>query len=532
MIYLIPYILALALAVILTPLAIRLARRVGAVDTPGVRRVHTSATPRIGGLAIMAAMLGAIIPVWLWRGPDAWSVESQQLFVLVSAAVGVFVVGLLDDLYNVAAPLKLLALLAGALALCAAGVRMNAIELPGSLRIELGAWSWVVTVLWIVAVTVGINFIDGLDGLAAGIAAMACGVIAVFAVLKGQAVMAVLMLGLLGSLTGFLFYNFNPARIFMGDCGSMFLGFVLGSASVLTAMKTETFVGLALPALALGVPLFDSVFTFVRRGVLERRSLFAGERGHIHHRLLDLGLHQRHAVLVLYAVTGCATVLGMFMIATRGAATAIVFVGVAVLLGLVFRLVGSVHLRETLAALQRNRRLATEARHDARQFEDAQLKLREAQTFDGWWQQLCEAADTLSLARLSLALTNRDGSLRQLVWQRPGTGGSGNGRNVRLVIPVADRRNGPPLSAEAELVPNGTLESAGRQGALFGRLLDEHPLASVRPIERGVHAERDAEASADPAADAGSEQGLAPGREPAAGRRRDDSGQSAASSRR
>ena len=125
------------------------------------------------------------------------------------------------------------------------------------------------------------NFIDGLDGLAAGISAVTCAVIGVFAFSRGQLLMVVFMLALLGSLSGFLFFNFNPARIFMGDCGSMFLGFALGSTSVMCAMKSQAIVGLALPALALGLPIFDTFFTLLRR-YLARRRILSSDYGHIH----------------------------------------------------------------------------------------------------------------------------------------------------------------------------------------------------------------------------------------------------------
>ena len=195
--------------------------------------------------------------------------------------------------------------------------------------------------------------------------------------------MAVLMLALLGSLTGFLFFNFNPAKIFMGDCGSMFLGFILAVASVMCSNKSMTLVALALPFLALGVPIFDMLFNMLR-GFLERRSMFAPDRGHIHHRLLDMGLRHRHVVIFMYLVTLLAAGLGMFMMITRNANTVLVFGSVILMLLMIFRIVGTVRLRETIAQMKTNMQIKQQQKGYKREFEDSVLLMRNAQTFDSW----------------------------------------------------------------------------------------------------------------------------------------------------
>ncbi|MHC4539472.1 MAG: MraY family glycosyltransferase, partial [Planctomycetota bacterium] len=230
---------------------------------------------------------------------DAYRKLVPELIVMLSAASSVFVVGLIDDLKTkgLSARTKFFGQLIAAIAICSVGVRIRSIAVADWLTLDIGWFSWPLTLLWIVGITNAVNLSDGLDGLAAGISAVACGAIAVFAIYSHNVVMAVLMLALLGSLTGFLFFNFNPARIFMGDCGSMFLGFTLASSSVLCSMKSPVLVGLALPVLALGVPIFDTLFSMLRR-FLERRSIFAPDRSHFHHKLIDLGLTQRHVVLI------------------------------------------------------------------------------------------------------------------------------------------------------------------------------------------------------------------------------------------
>ena len=398
-------------ALVLTPLVARLGRAMKLVDHPGLRKVHSTAVPRIGGVAILLSML---IPTILVMALDntvgsAFREIQTKVIVILGAATFVLLMGLVDDVRGLRARTKLLLQVMAAAAVCAAGVRIEAFAVGDLFTLSFGWLAWPITILWIVSITNAVNLIDGLDGLAAGISAVACGVIAVFAVSSGQTVMAVLMLALLGSLMGFLYFNFNPAKIFMGDCGSQFLGFVIGAASVMCASKSAALVGLALPALALGVPIFDTLFSMVRR-ILHRHSVFSPDRGHFHHRLLKMGLRQRHVVLIIYGVTALVAGLGMFMMATRDESTVVVFVSVAVLLLLLFRVVGSVRLRESLAALRENMALAREARGQRQTFDAAVLRTGEARSFDEWWKALCAAAGQLEFASVSLSLEASEGA--------------------------------------------------------------------------------------------------------------------------
>jgi len=306
--YLCVYMGAVFVALAITPAVIALARRVDAVDRPGVRTVHTTPIPRIGGVAIFVSAISLILPVLFLdnRIGDAFREAHFQVSVLLAAATLIFIVGFIDDLRGLPARVKLAVELVAATVLCAVGVRVSALEITDGYLLQLGQWGAPLTILWIVGITNVVNLSDGLDGLAAGVSAVACAVIAIFAIYSENLVMAVFMLALLGGLSGFLFYNFNPARIFMGDCGSLFVGFTIASASAMCLTKSSALVGLALPVLALGIPIFDAFFAILRR-FLERRSLFAPDRSHFHHRLIDLGLKQRHAVLAIYFCTCVAT---------------------------------------------------------------------------------------------------------------------------------------------------------------------------------------------------------------------------------
>jgi UDP-GlcNAc:undecaprenyl-phosphate GlcNAc-1-phosphate transferase len=477
--YLCVYLGSVLLALVITPVVIWLARRVNAVDLPGVRKVHVKPISHIGGVAIFLSMMCLIIPVLFLSNVigDAFRGILPQLTVLLSATAFIFLVGLIDDIKGLRARIKFLAQIAAALVVCAVGVRIKSVAIADWLTLDFGWFSWPLTLLWIVGITNAVNLSDGLDGLAAGISAVACGVIAVFAVYSGQVIMAVLMLALLGSLTGFLFYNFNPAKIFMGDSGSMFLGFTIASSSVMCATKSSALVGLALPVLVLGIPIFDTLFSMLRR-FLERRSMFAPDRSHFHHRLLDLGLKQRHAVIVIYAVTLLAAGLGMFMMVTRNSSSLIVFICILLLLLLVFRVVGSVRLRETIAGLKQKYTVTHQIKEEVRSFESLQLLFRRVQTLEQWWQALCLAADKMDFMSIKLPLENSDKTHRVLTWQRDGNEADPP-ETVKMKIPIREIKAAAGCSLEVDVNINGSLESVGRRTALFSRLLEEHDIAGL-----------------------------------------------------
>lgn len=305
---------SLLLAFALTPVARSVALRLGAVDRPGGRRVHTKVTPRMGGLSIVLAHLAAIGSVWAYSSRSgAAPGASGPVIGFLCGGILIAAVGAVDDVRAIGAKKKLAGQIVAASVAWAAGARIEAFNLPWIGDFEFGpVASFVATVLWIVAFVNAVNLIDGLDGLASGIVLFAAITNTIVAFVTGNALAAVLNAALGGAVLGFLYFNFNPATIFLGDTGSMFLGYCLGAASLMTGRQKEsTVVALLVPLVALGVPLTDTLFTMVRR-FLERRPIFAADRGHIHHRLLDLGLTHRRVVLFLYAmsVLTCVAALG------------------------------------------------------------------------------------------------------------------------------------------------------------------------------------------------------------------------------
>ena len=478
--YLFVYLSSAILALVITPIVIRLARRLRIVNIPGPRHAHTEPISHIGGVAIFVSMMCPAIGVLFLSNVigDAFRSILPKLIVLLCSAAFIFFIGLIDDLKTkgLRARIKFLAQLVAAIAVCAAGVRIESVAIADWLTLNFGLLSWPLTIFWIVGITNAVNLSDGLDGLAAGISAIACGVIAIFAIQGGNVVMAVLMLALLGSLTGFLFFNFSPAKIFMGDCGSLFLGFTIASASVMCATKSAALVGLALPVLALGVPIFDTIFSMLRR-FLERRSMFSADRRHFHHKLIDMGLKQRHVVITIYVMTLLSAGLGMFMIVASNISSLIIFLCILLLLLFAFQVVGSVRLTETIAALQQKYAITQQVKEETRNFEDAQLYFRNACTYDQWWSAICNTAEQMDFAWLSLKTKEKDGTVRTEVW-RIAEAQPDLTNIVTMTVPLRNHDKAGAMAFEIAISINGSLESAGHRASLFGRLIDEHEVAS------------------------------------------------------
>ena len=287
--------MAAGMGLILTPLCRLLAFRIGAVDSPEARKIHQSPMPRLGGLAI-----------YLGFSPAFWFLAkgSPSLWGLWLGGTLIFLVGLVDDIKNLHPLAKLMGQVLAALVAVAWGVKVEFLTNPFDGLFVLGNLAIPVTLFWIVGITNALNLIDGLDGLAAGTAAIAGITIGIIAALRGEVLVAGLALSLAASSLGFLPYNFHPARIFMGDCGSMFLGYNLAVLAILGLTKGATVVSLFIPIVVLGLPIMDTLMAIFRR-FLNKRPIFSPDRGHIHHKLLDQGLDQRQAVGIIYLVNAC-----------------------------------------------------------------------------------------------------------------------------------------------------------------------------------------------------------------------------------
>ena len=463
------------LAMFLVPIISRLAKRYFLVDDPGPRKVHQGFIPRIGGIAFVVPTFFLLLPLFFLdnRIGQAFRETRTELIVLLAAASFVFAVGLVDDLRSVPGRVKLLCIVAASLAVCASGATLSSFSVGTWFEVETGWAAWPLTVLWITIITVCMNFIDGLDGLAAGIAVMVCGVIAILAFLRNEAAMMVLMLALLGSVTGFLFFNFHPAKIFMGDCGSMFLGFVIGGSSIICQTKTSTLVGLALPFLVLGVPIFDMGFAMVRRRILERRSIFAPDRSHLHHRLLDIGLSQRTVVTVVYAITAISASIGVLMLTAESWQALGLLAAVLILLFSLFACAHSSSGFRILMALKHNWALARDARAVRCRFEDAEMRMRDARSLRAWWETVRDMGKQMHFQSIALWDRRTGHYVSNCVWNEPEERFT-SGRTAELTLPL--HGNGAQeWEIRARIWADGYLELSGRQAMLLARLMDEFP---------------------------------------------------------
>ncbi len=313
-----------------TPIVKKLAVKVKAIDVPkDERRVHKKPIPLLGGLAIYFSF---IITLFLKEG----MINNSELGIIIGATI-IVIGGILDDMKDLKPGLKLMFQISAAIVLIISGVKINMLTNPfGGIdgTIDISWFRIPFTLFWVVGITNAINLIDGLDGLAAGVALISTVTIFIIALLHGRTEAAILTAILSGAIIGFLPYNFNPASIFMGDTGAQLLGFLLSAISMVGTIKSATAFAISVPILALGLPIYDTLFAMIRRKI-NGKPISLGDRGHLHHRLLDLGLTQRQTVIIMYfisAVLGGIAIIAMQISTVRsyflvtGVITIIVFI--------------------------------------------------------------------------------------------------------------------------------------------------------------------------------------------------------------
>lgn len=318
--YLCLFVASLVATLATTPLARRIAVRVGAVDYPNARRINKTPIPRMGGIAIFCGIVAAFVVQYLGTTYLGWPVvlvPSPRLevnyWLLVLAFLVIFATGLLDDRYSLKPLQKLAGQVLAAVLAVVGGLVIGDISNPlGGPFVSLGWLAYPVTVIYLVAYTNIINLIDGLDGLAAGISALASLTMFVLSVLAGRLDAAALAVAVVGSSLGFLRYNFHPASIFMGDSGALTLGFALGAVSLLSVTRFAGLTTIIVPLVIAAVPIIDTFSAIVRR-LRGHVSIGHADRGHIHHRLMAEGFDQRQAVLLMYAWTALLCVGSLVM---------------------------------------------------------------------------------------------------------------------------------------------------------------------------------------------------------------------------
>lgn len=347
---------------LLVPPVTRLAIALRALDHPGERRVQSSSIPRLGGMAIVIGLaLGAATAAVTGWGQWGSGIGKGELFALLFGAGLVFLVGVIDDLYGVSAAKKFLFQFVAAWLLVRVGWSFGVLRLPGIGEIDLGLFGPVVSIVWIVGVTNAINLIDGLDGLAGGVVTIIAVSLLGYAILQGNPGTVILMAAIAGGCVGFLRHNWEPARIFMGDSGSLTLGFLLAAMTVHSSLKAPAAVAILVPILALGVPVMDTLLVMVVR-FLDRPKgrfftrflrMFHADRNHLHHLLSHFGGRRSRIVAVIYAVvlSFCALALVVAVTGQTTLGVALVALEFSVILGM--RQMGMAMQARRLARLQR-----------------------------------------------------------------------------------------------------------------------------------------------------------------------------------
>ena len=317
----IAFLLAFITAFVITPYTIRLAQKVGAVDYPNDRRINKKPIPRLGGLAVIAGFMVSAIYLII-----TMSIEKKVNFAeeglnrkLIGCLLGAIILGItcyIDDVKDIKPLVKLAGQVIAAIVVVSSGVLIDNFTIPfKENNVMLNeVFSFVLTVGWIVGITNAINLIDGLDGLSSGITLISCiSLLIIFALNESPLIAIILITALAGAIVGFLPYNFNPAKTFIGDVGSNFMGFAIAVISILGVAKTYTAIVIIAPIIVLALPIFDTLWAIVRRIVKTKsiKGVFKADKGHLHHRLMAKGYTQKQAVLILYGITAT---LGMVAI--------------------------------------------------------------------------------------------------------------------------------------------------------------------------------------------------------------------------
>lgn len=444
------FFLAMLVSAVTTPLVAWLAHRFGWLDEPSeARKVHTRPVPRLGGVAVVLAFFVPLLGLALWENRVSGLLYEDQRLVLglFGGALAIVALGVYDDLFGASAKQKLAVQCATTIALWFCGFRIELLGNPLGDAFDLGMLSLPLTMLWMVGIINALNLIDGLDGLASGVALLAAVVLFGVAFVDNMTLLCLITVALVGALVGFLFWNFNPAKIFLGDSGSMFLGFVLGAVSIWTQQKGATAVALLIPILALGLPILDTTLSFVRR-IGNGKSPFEADREHLHHRLLALGLSHRNAVLTLYTASIVFGLGALAMLDTRATHRAIALstvVAVAVILVRrvgVFRSPGFAGARPSIPTRDELRRVTRAVRSSA--------------SADASWTMLVPL-----FARLGAEAV-------RLTWVKDGAAGSD--RRASVFFWRRDAEAGWPLD-RAEVHPNARVLPLLAEGQTLGELV-------------------------------------------------------------
>ncbi len=422
------------LALILTPLAREAGKYFNIVDLPSARKVHSVLTPRDGGIAVfLSFFLSLLGSTWVLGLPEIPG-RNYTFVWLIAGGVLVFALGLVDDIRRLPPHIKFVFQIVAALLAHAGGTEITQLELPAGWVIQMGVFSLPLTVLWFLLVINAVNLIDGLDGLAAGVTLFASLVLLVLSSMGNHYWVCLGLAGLAGACLGFLRYNFNPASIFLGDSGSYFIGYALACLSLLGSMKSEATVAILIPVVALGLPLIDTILAPVRRFIIGKR-LFRPDSSHIHHKLLQMGLTQRKAVLLLYAATITLGLFSLALVRIRNELHAYILLMLAITVFIFIRKLGYLHYVCMDKVMCYFRDVADELgiNKERRTFLNQQIAINDSRNCAEMWDRIVDALQFLQFdyAEIHLVPIRQDSE-----------NGNGNGKAAHRREAEANRHQG------------------------------------------------------------------------------------------
>jgi len=403
------FLISLSISLLFTPVAKWLGQKLGAIDIPNERKSHQTPIPRNGGLAIVSSffLTLCIMSFFNTKISNTLHLDTPMIFLFIGSLIS-FGVGLFDDFKRLGPYIKFLVQIIAASVAYMGGISIQFFYL-GSLHVNAGILSYFITVFWFVFFINAINLIDGLDGLAAGITFFACIVLVVLSIIREDFLTSVLFTALSGSVLGFLRYNFNPASIFMGDGGSYFLGYIIAGLSILGTVKSQLGAAMLIPLVALGVPIFDTLISPLRRFILGQ-SMFKPDKGHIHHRLIEKGLSTKRSVLIIYCISICLCLLSILLVNFRNEQAGLFLIILGSGSVVFIRKIGYFDYFATDKIYGWFRDVTDEAgfTRDRRTFLSLQLEITNAKDLNTLWGKICNALDRLEFDMAELIIHKAD----------------------------------------------------------------------------------------------------------------------------
>lgn len=399
------FVIALVLSLLLTPLAIKLGIRLGAMDIPNNRKIHHSPIPRTGGLAIfMAAMATVGITWFLGTSVSELMILDREILFFIAGALVVFGIGLFDDFHRLGPNVKFLFQIIGATVAFAGGVNVNGFHIFG-ITIHTPLLNYGLTIFWFLLLINAINLVDGLDGLAGGIVVFASLVMVILSILCHEYLIALYFAIISGSVLGFLRYNFNPASIFLGDGGSYFLGYTIAGLAIIGSVKSQMGAAITIPILALGVPLFDTILSPLRR-FMRGRKMFSPDNGHIHHKLIGLGLTTKRAVFTIYGATLILCIIAVIVTNLRDEQAGLFLIILGVGAAVFVRKLGYFEYLATdkFYGWFKDMSDQTGLSHERRSFLNHQIEISHSRSLEELWQRVVSASNFLEMDYIEIKL--------------------------------------------------------------------------------------------------------------------------------